>query len=337
MDISHRKEAILAQIVALHTDSGDPIGSHLLQEFLREVRVSTATLRNEMAQLTALGLLEQPHTSAGRVPTELGYRYYLNHLMDARPLTAQERKTIQQEVARMDSDPVRAAEYAAESLAGLSGLGAIASTPTTTEAQIGYFDLLQVGKFNVAVLGITNLGSLQSRICRLDKELNTSELSLLKQALNETLRFVSSEDIPGDLAQQIAEKTWLSQKTVEAVVEAVTQMLTRAKNVQVFRAGQRNLLRFAELQNHVDEVVRLFEDTQGMARLLSSEGTVECYVGQEIGPRYGNLSMVVGRYRVAGGGHGGLAIVGPVRMDYKSLVPRLSAYCNAMSEALVTR
>ena len=84
MDISSRKQLILTKIVALHTSSGDPVGSHLLQEYLDNITVSTATLRNEMAQLTAMGFLQQPHTSAGRVPTEMGYRYFLNNLMKER-------------------------------------------------------------------------------------------------------------------------------------------------------------------------------------------------------------------------------------------------------------
>ena len=166
MDISHRKEMILAEIVALHTDSGDPIGSRLLQEFLRDFSVSTATLRNEMAQLTSLGLLEQPHTSAGRIPTEQGYRYYLNNLMHTKPLERSETRAIQSEVGKMDTDPDKAAEYAAESLAGLSGLGAVTSTPITTETQMSYFDLVKVGRYNIAVLGITNLGALKTRVCR---------------------------------------------------------------------------------------------------------------------------------------------------------------------------
>ena len=164
MDISHRKQMILAEIVALHTDSGDPIGSRLLQEFLRDFSVSTATLRNEMAQLTTLGLLEQPHTSAGRIPTEEGYRYYLNNLMHAKPLDRSETRTIQNEVSKMDTDPDKAAEYAADSLASLSGLGAITSTPITTETQISYYDLVKVGRYNIAVLGVTNIGALKTRV-----------------------------------------------------------------------------------------------------------------------------------------------------------------------------
>ena len=337
MDISHRKEMILAEIVALHTDSGDPIGSRLLQEFLRDFSVSTATLRNEMAQLTSLGLLEQPHTSAGRIPTEQGYRYYLNNLMHTKPLERSETRAIQSEVGKMDTDPDKAAEYAAESLAGLSGLGAVTSTPITTETQMSYFDLVKVGRYNIAVLGITNLGALKTRVCRVEDELSEEDLDSIRTLLNSTLRFVSATDVTDDRQKEIISQCGENKNKYSEVVKAAFKLLQSAGEVRVFRAGQRSLLRFPEIAAHVDEVVQLFEDTEGLAKLLSSEGGVECYVGRELGPGFDNLSMVVGRYRVAGGGHGGLAIVGPVRMNYESIVPRLSAFCNAMSEALAQR
>lgn len=337
MDISHRKQMILAEIVALHTDSGDPIGSRLLQEFLRDFSVSTATLRNEMAQLTNLGLLEQPHTSAGRVPTELGYRYYLNNLMQVKPLSRAETKNIQDEVNKMDTDPDKAAEFAADSLAKLSGLGAITSTPITTETQISYYDLVKVGRYNIAVLGVTNLGALKTRVCRTDLELNDADLTLIRNLLNSTMRFVSASDVTEDRQQEIIDQCGDMKDKYAGVIKAAMKLLESAGDVRVFRSGQKTLLRFPEIADHVDEVVQLFEDTEGLAKLLSSEGGVECYVGRELGPGFDNLSMVVGRYRVAGGGHGGLAVVGPVRMNYESIVPRLSAYCKAMSEALAQR
>ncbi len=337
MDISHRKQMILAEIVALHTDSGDPIGSRLLQEFLHDFTVSTATLRNEMAQLTTMGLLEQPHTSAGRVPTELGYRYFLNHLMVAKPLAKEEKKAILEEVGKMDSDPNKAAEFAAASLADFSGLGAITTTPITTETQISYYELVKVGRFNIAVLGITNIGALKTRICRTETELSEEDLAVIRKILNGALRFISASDVSEDIRKMILMSCGDRKKDYMPVLQAAFELLARAGEVQVFRAGQGNLLRFPELADHIDEVVQLFEDKPGLAKLLSREGGNECYVGGELGEGFENLSMVISRYRVAGGGHGGLAIVGPVRMDYESIIPRLNAYSSAMSEALAAR
>lgn len=336
-DISRRKRLILAQIVALHSGSGDPVGSKLLQEFLGGVSVSTATLRNEMAQLTELGLLEQPHTSAGRVPTVQGYRYFLNNLMTSDPLEPSEKRAIASSISEMDSDPDKASEFAADELAELSGLGAITTTPVAAEIQMNHFDLIKVGRYSIAVLGITNLGSLKSRICRTASELPTESLNAVGMILNRTMCFRSYEDLDqDDVLRQLAS---IGESAVYAVpvARAAAELLESASAVRVHRSGQRNLLNFREIAQDVDEVVRLFEDTDMLAELLSREGDIDCYVGDELGSGYSSLSLVIGRYRVAGGGHGGLALVGPVRMNYSRVIPRLKYYCDAMSEALAAR
>lgn len=338
MDISNRKQLILTKIVALHTNSGDPVGSHLLQEYLENLSVSTATLRNEMAQLTAMGYLQQPHTSAGRVPTEMGYRYYLNNLMRTSAPSVRERKSIAAEIATMDSDPDKAAEMAAYSLARLSGLGAITTTPVGSESQMSYYELVKIGRYNTAVMGVTNLGAIKSRVCRTQDELSAPELASIQTAINSTLRFVSPADVSADVLQKTASMVRTEHsESAAAVINTAAELLKSSGDVMIFKAGQRNLLRFWELSDKVEQVVRLFEETDGLAKLLSKDGDIDCFVGSELGESFSSLSMVVGRYRVAGGGHGGLAIVGPVRMDYTKIIPGLRTFCSLMSEKLVDR
>lgn len=337
MDISSRKQLILTKIVALHTDSGDPVGSHLLQEYLDTVSVSTATLRNEMAQLTAMGLLQQPHTSAGRIPTEMGYRYFLNNLIRLIDPTTREKRSISDEIEQMDSDPDKAAEMAAVSLAKLSGLGAVTTTPVGTEMQMSYYELIKIGRYDTAVMGVTNLGAIKSRVCRTADELTVQELAKIQAALNSSLRFVSSDDVTDELLAKILADTDAGSESAKTVIEAAAQLLHSLGEVRVSRAGQRNLLRFWELSDKVDQVVRLFEEKDRLAKLLSKDGDIDCYVGSEIGESYSALSMVVGRYRVAGGGHGGVAVIGPVRMDYTRIIPELKTFCDRMSEKLMNR
>lgn len=337
MDISNRKQLILTKIVALHTDSGDPVGSHLLQEYLDTLSVSTATLRNEMAQLTAMGLLQQPHTSAGRIPTEMGYRYFLNNLIRTIAPTSREKRSINDEIEQMDSDPDKAAEMAAVSLAKLSGLGAVTTTPVGTEMQMSYYELIKIGRYDTAVMGVTNLGAIKSRVCRTADELSVQELQKIQNALNGSLRFVSAEDVTDDLLAKVLSDTEEGNRSVKTVISAAAQLLNSLGEVKVSRAGQRNLLRFWELSDKVEQVVRLFEEKDRLARLLSKDGDIDCYVGSEIGESYSALSMVVGRYRVAGGGHGGVAVIGPVRMDYTRIIPELKTFCDRMSEKLMNR
>ncbi len=338
MDISSRKQLILTKIVALHTNSGDPVGSHLLQEYLDNLTVSTATLRNEMAQLTAMGYLQQPHTSAGRIPTEMGYRYFLNNLMRTSSPSVREKKSMADEISVMDSDPDKAAEMAAFSLARLSGLGAITTTPVGSESQMSYYELIRIGRYNTAVMGVTSLGAIKTRVCRTQDELSDLELAAIRQALNSSMRFVSAADVTEDILKNVASAAGPGHSaSAEAVAETAAELLKSSGEVRIFKAGQRNLLRFWELSDRVDQVVRLFEETDGLSDLLSRDGDIDCYVGSELGESFDSLSMVVGRYRVAGGGHGGLAIVGPVRMDYTKIIPGLRTFCSLMSEKLVDR
>ncbi|MBP0970098.1 MAG: heat-inducible transcription repressor HrcA [Oscillospiraceae bacterium] len=338
MDISSRKQLILTKIVALHTNSGDPVGSHLLQEYLDNITVSTATLRNEMAQLTAMGFLQQPHTSAGRIPTEMGYRYFLNNLMRTTAPSTREKKGIQAEISSMDSDPDKAAEAAASSLARLSGLGAITTTPVGTESQMSYYELVKIGRYNTAVLGVTNLGAIKSSVCRAQDELSSEELATVQAAINSGLRFVSAADVSSDTIQNILSAAPTDHPdAARAVIETAVEILKSSGDVRIFKAGQRNLLRYWEISDKVEQVVRLFEENDGLAKLLSKDGDIDCYVGSELGESFDSLSMVIGRYRVAGGGHGGLAIVGPVRMDYTKIIPGLRTFCSLMSEKLVDR
>jgi heat-inducible transcriptional repressor len=237
----------------------------------------------------------------------------------------------------MDSDPDKAAEMAAVSLAKLSGLGAVTTTPVGTEMQMSYYELIKIGRYDTAVMGVTNLGAIKSRVCRTADELSVQELTKIREALNRSLRFVSSEDVTDDLLAKILEDTDAGNESAKAVIDTAAQLLHSLGEVRVSRAGQRNLLRFWELSDKVDQVVRLFEEKDRLAKMLSKDGDVDCYVGSEIGESYSALSMVVGRYRVAGGGHGGVAVIGPVRMDYTRIIPGLKTFCDRMSEKLMNR
>ena len=126
-------------------------------------------------------------------------------------------------------------------------------------------------------------------------------------------------------------------EAAKAVIETAADLLKTSGNVRIFKAGQRNLLRYWEIADKVEQVVRLYDENEGLAKLLSKDGDIDCYVGSELGESFDSLSMVVGRYRVAGGGHGGLAVIGPVRMDYTKIIPGLRTFCSLMSEKLVDR
>ena len=142
MTVDDRKRRVLEAIVALYGMDGEPVGSSLLSEYL-DMAVSSATLRNEMAALTKLGLLAQPHTSAGRVPSPQGYRYYVDHLLQDIPaLDPESRRTVDSLFYNMDIEPEKLAQSAARALADLTGVAAAATTPRADDLCIAHFEVV---------------------------------------------------------------------------------------------------------------------------------------------------------------------------------------------------
>ena len=146
MTMDARKQRVLQAIVALYGLEGEPVGSSVLANYF-DMAVSSATLRNEMAALTKLGLLEQPHTSAGRVPSAKGYRYYLDHLLtDDQPLDRVTRARVDAVFASLDHEPEKLAQGAAKALAAISGCTAAVSTPCAEDLCIAHYEVVQVGR-----------------------------------------------------------------------------------------------------------------------------------------------------------------------------------------------
>ena len=154
MAMDARKQRILEAIVALYANDGEPVGSGLLANYF-DMAVSSATLRNEMAALTKLGLLEQPHTSAGRVPSAKGYRYYLDNLLtDDQPLDRVTHARVEAVFASLDHEPEKLAQGAAKALAAISGCTAAVSTPCAEDLCIAHYEVVQVGRSAAAVVKI---------------------------------------------------------------------------------------------------------------------------------------------------------------------------------------
>ena len=164
MTMDARKQRVLQAIVALYGLEGEPVGSSVLANYF-DMAVSSATLRNEMAALTKLGLLEQPHTSAGRVPSAKGYRYYLDNLLtDDQPLDRVTRARVDAVFASLDHEPEKLAQGAARALAAISGCTAAVSTPCAEDLCIAHYEVVQVGRSAAAVLAVTTAGYVRTRV-----------------------------------------------------------------------------------------------------------------------------------------------------------------------------
>lgn len=334
-DISPRKRVVLSAVISMHTADGEPVGSKSLLMGRFQLNVSSATLRNEMAQLTDIGLLEQPHVSAGRVPTMEGYKYYVHNLMHRTQLPDTEKALIRKTVMSFDADPDRAPHEAAKKLSELSGLVGLGTTPEGANVSIVHFTLMKVGRYNTAVIGVTSTGGVKSHICRTDREFTGGELQRIEEALNRTLIFTSYLDFNMDVAELIRMKLGEAGADARPIFEAAGRVISLASEAKVFVEGREKLLKFQEL--NAKDIFEFLADERSLRALIKRAGdSVTAFIGDEAGAQSCEpISILVGRYRCGNGMSGGIGLVGPLRINYEYVIPRLHYFCSMLSEQLI--
>ena len=339
MTMEARKQRVLQAIVALYGLEGEPVGSSVLANYF-DMAVSSATLRNEMAALTKLGLLEQPHTSAGRVPSAKGYRYYIDNLLDTGALLpAGEKRQIDLLFREMDYDPERLAESAARALADLTGYCVVATTPKSEDLCIAHYEVMQVGRYTAAVLAVTNAGGVRTRTAKLDFALRPGDAERLAQTLNTYLTFRSAADVREEQIRAATESLGRSGAVYYPVLSAAATLLWEAGRPNVYLEGQQNLLNYAELAESFRTLMEFFSDTEAVKRYTSpkSERTT-VLLGDEL-PEYRmpGFCIMTKRYLAGGGLTGAIGIVGPTRMPYREMIPRLEYFALLLGECMSGR
>ena len=307
MTMDARKQRVLQAIVALYGLEGEPVGSSVLANYF-DMAVSSATLRNEMAALTKLGLLEQPHTSAGRVPSAKGYRYYLDHLLtDDQPLDRVTRARVDAVFASLDHEPEKLAQGAAKALAAISGAA--------------------------AVLAVTTAGYVRTRVARVRTGLSRENAAALAALLNRNLTFVAPVDLSSRLLSELCSQ--ISPELVP-VVSAAAAILQDSTTPHVFLGGEQHLLDWPQLDGKVGTILTLLNDEEEAARLIAplDEQNESILLGEDIEPQIPGLCIVSDRYLVGGGLWGSIALIGPTRMPFQKLMPLLHAFADQLGEGM---
>ncbi|NLL91224.1 MAG: heat-inducible transcription repressor HrcA [Ruminococcaceae bacterium] len=335
MDISERKRIILKTVVSLYSDSGDPVGSKILNRFLSEISVSSATIRNEMAELTALGLLTQPHTSAGRTPTAMGMRYYLDNLLQEYAITQEEERKIREDIESLDSDPDKAAEMSAKILSDMFGLATVVMTPKNANPQIVHFRTIRVGKYNIAVIGVTNTGSVSSRVCRVSERYSAEhDAATIENLLNTHLVFKSYLDIGSNFYETVRRELGEDSERFVPIISAAIALLGQISDVRVYLDGVHNLIKYKDIEDEIGEVLEFLSDSDSLIPLMSRrENQITVYMGGEKLNYIDNFGLITGPY-FARGLKGGIGIAGPIRMKYAYIIPRLKYFCKFLSKNL---
>lgn len=336
MAIDDRKQRILMAIVALHATDGEPVGSNLLSRYF-DMAVSSATLRNEMAALTKLGLLEQPHTSAGRVPTAKGYRYYVDNLIDAPTgLSMQDKSKLDQIFAELDYDPEKLAQGAAKALSAFLGYAVATTTPGAEDMFIAHYEVIQVGRYSAAVLAVTGAGSVRTRVAKMDFELTARDIALLAQSLNENFRFIAEADINSSLIQHAISSFGPQGAKYWPVISAGLTLLREAGVPSVFFEGQQTFLHWPELEPSLRILMEISSSPERIESLIAtSPGHTTIAFGDEFSQKPIPGLCIVSRQYLAGGGRSGaIAVAGPTRMNFCDVIPKLEYFSSLLGQSM---
>lgn len=332
MAMDRRKQRILEAIVALYAAEGEPVGSGLLANYF-DMAVSSATLRNEMAALTRLGLLEQPHTSAGRVPSPQGYRYYLDHLLSATgsfTLSAQDREQIDDLFTSMDAEPEKLAQSAARALADYTGMAAAATTPQADDLCIAHFEVVQVGRYTAAVLAVTSAGGVRTRVARVADGFTRADAQTLAALLNRSLTFVVPEDVTDGLTAELLAAT---ESRLAPVVRAA-EALVRTRP-QVYLEGAQYLAQNKDVRKELGLLLEIFSDSSAGRTLIEPQGNrVTATLGEDVRPELPGVCIVSKRYLAGGGLTGTVALIGSNRMAYQHLIPILDYFASKLGQSM---
>ncbi len=321
MALSERKKEILRCVIESYISDGEAVGSRTLQAML-DFNVSSATIRNEMVALENSGYLIQPHTSAGRVPTESGYRYYLDNLMNRAVLNERVTAYINGRMEQNSSSPENVLETASAVLSELTQFCAVATTPADTNSRIHKIRFVRTGRHTGMAVVITSTGTVKTRLFRTEYVLSDDMLRVFERALNERLCGVLLIEINRAFIQTTALSFGELSLFMPNVLIAVSEAAQEAAQMSVFESGTTKLMFLSDFDIYsARDAVKFMSDRSGVAGLLTSGTGTRVFVGAETG-RYElkNAAAVVSHYTLDGTTAGAVAVIGPRRMSYSEII-----------------
>ncbi|MBQ8752909.1 MAG: heat-inducible transcription repressor HrcA [Clostridia bacterium] len=335
MELDFRKCRILATIVEEHIETGEPVGSKWLAEKLGNC-VSSATIRNDMAALTAAGYLEQPHTSAGRLPTAKAFHLYVDRLMDHRPLTLQDRVDMNTLLAAASGDASRLLADTCRALADITGLAAVASRPEQVGACISRIDVMQMSPRNMAVVLAQDNGFLRTRMCRCQRDIPSKVTVALADYMSRRFLGQPLTAVTLTAMQEILLELGEAGLAVAPILSAFYELALECADARLTLAGQMNLLRHPDYPlDKARALMDFLSDRQNLGALLEPplEG-LRILPGGEWHPSLDGSVMVLVPYTLGNRGTGTIGVVGPMRMNYAEVIPRIHYFATAIGQML---
>jgi len=335
--LDRRAQVLLKTLIERYIEEGEPIGSRTLSRF-SGLDLSPATIRNVMSDLEEMGFIASPHTSAGRIPTPQGYRFFVDTLLVVKELASREMHQLEGQLH--PDNPQRVIHAASQLLSELSRFAGIVMTPRRRELSFRQIEFLRLSEKRVLLIVVTPQGDVQNRILVTERDFSASELIEAANYINQHYSGHSFENVRQRLNQELSELRQDMIQLMTAAVEVGNQAVSEGSEPYVI-TGERNLLSVRDLSQDLSRLRQLFDLFEQKTRLaqildLSLRGQgVQVFIGGESGVSAPDeVSVVTAPYSVNGTVVGTVGVIGPTRMAYDRVVPIVDVTAKLLSSAL---
>lgn len=331
--MDERKLKILAAIVDEYILTGEPVGSKTIAQ-LPNIKVSAATIRNDMAMLEQLGFLEQPHTSAGRIPTFNAYRLYIDKLMPTHLLSDEERKDLDDMLDTSTHTEEALMQSASKALVELTKCASVVANVSPQFSVITKVEVIPTGKRLYVLLLITSSGNIKNKVCRLEFDLTNEQLEFFSSYMQENLQGVQLDTLSTEMMEKLILAMGTYMMTLTPLMQAVYDLSKDLLLKEVQVSGQNNLLSCKDFNQ--SEIIQFLEHKNEVAQLLDeSFSGIHVMFGEESGQFViGNSSMIVSKFQKGNKIAGSLGIIGPMRLDYAKIIPYIEYFTQKISDII---
>lgn len=333
MELDERKKKILNAIIRNYQETGEPVGSRTISKY-SDLQLSSATIRNEMSDLEEMGLIIQPHTSAGRIPTDKGYRLYVENMLetaedDSEPDLPQTKDFLVERMDRME----RVLKQMAKVLAVNTNYASMISAPRYNRNKVKFIQLSRVEEHKLLAVIVVEGNIIKNSMFDVDEPLDDEAVLSLNLMLNTNLNGLTIDEINLGIIAKLKEQAGSHTEVVGKVLDAVADAIrTDDEDLQIYTSGATNIFKYPELSesSKAQEIIQVFEEKKQLTNLLTDKLNedgkqgIQVYIGEETPVQsMKDCSVVTATYELGGGLRGTIGIMGPKRMDYEKVVSTL--------------
>lgn len=328
MELDERKVKILKAVVANYLETGEPVGSRTISKYT-DLNLSSATIRNEMSDLEDMGYICQPHTSAGRIPTDAGYRFYVDSIMEEKQEVETQNGTLLERVDKIE----KMLKQVAKVLAANTNYATLVTMPQYGNT-VKFIQLSKVNNYRLLAVIMVDGNIVRNKLIDTDYDLKDDEILKFNILLNTFLQGASIQDINLELIQTMKSQAGEYAEILEVIFQGILEAIKEADDLKVYTSGATNMLKYPELINSqsAEKLLGTFEDIEDKEEFVKyvedaisgEDKDIQIHIGEENqSEELKDCSLITATYKVPEGAKGTIGIIGPKRMDYKKVVTML--------------